>query len=322
LMFLGFAGEAFKKEAQVVMQPGEQITVGHFTVRHDALRVTQDAQKQMITGHVSVFDGDKAIGEMRPAKHFFNRRENEPTTEVAIRRGVGEDLYIVLAGYEAAEQSATYTITVNPLVNWIWFGFAIMTLGTILTLLPETAFALAAAKMPAGAATTSMLVFALFMPAPVQAHSPATGEAGQTLATPVERSPLWKKLEGEIMCTCGCNSPMNDCPMEPNCHGLETQRAKLAKFLEAGMNEDEVLRAFVADYGHQAVLARPIDEGFNRLAWLFPYLLGIGTAIGVGIVATRWSRRGPVQADTANDVMTPEDSALQTRLDDELRDLD
>jgi cytochrome c-type biogenesis protein CcmF len=323
LMYLGFAGEAFKKDAQVVMEPGQQMTIGHFTVQHDALRVTQDAQKQMITGHVTVFDGDKRLGEMRPAKWFFHRRQDEPTTEVAIRRGVGEDLYIVLAGFEPAEQTATYTVTVNPLVNWIWFGFAIMTIGTLLTLLPETAFTFAAQKVPSGAATTtSLLLVALLLPASLHAHGehPPPEEAGQVMATPIQRSDLWRKLESEIMCTCGCNSPMNDCPMEPNCHGLETQRAKLAKFLEAGMNEDEVLRAFVADYGHQAVLARPIDEGFNRLAWAFPYLMGVAAALGLGFVAIRWSRKdSDGQADA---VVAPEDPELQTRLDDELRDLD
>src|SRR5687767_12499313 len=56
LMFFGFAGEGFKQEEQVVLKPGQDVKVGHFTVRHDSLRVTNDAQKQMITGHVSVFD--------------------------------------------------------------------------------------------------------------------------------------------------------------------------------------------------------------------------------------------------------------------------
>ena len=53
LMFLGFAGQGFKQEEQVLLKLGQQATVGRFTVRHDALRVTSDAQKQMITGHVT-----------------------------------------------------------------------------------------------------------------------------------------------------------------------------------------------------------------------------------------------------------------------------
>ena len=39
-MFLGFAGQGFKQEEQVLLKPGQQMTVGTFTVRHDALRVT------------------------------------------------------------------------------------------------------------------------------------------------------------------------------------------------------------------------------------------------------------------------------------------
>ena len=83
---------------------------------------------------------------MQPAKWFFNKREDEPTTEVAISRAPGEDLYIVLAGYDPSTQSATYAITINPLVNWIWLGFGVVAFGTMLALLPETAFALAAAS--------------------------------------------------------------------------------------------------------------------------------------------------------------------------------
>ena len=62
LIFFGFAGEGFKQEEKQSVQLGEQITVGHFTVRHDALRVTQDAQKQMVTGHVTVFEDGAEIG--------------------------------------------------------------------------------------------------------------------------------------------------------------------------------------------------------------------------------------------------------------------
>ena len=91
------------------------------------------------------------IGTMEPAKWFFRKREQEPTTEVAIRRGLWEDLYVVMAAFELQDQSATLHIVVNPLVNWIWVGFGVLALGTIIALLPERQFAFAAAKAPAGA---------------------------------------------------------------------------------------------------------------------------------------------------------------------------
>jgi serine/threonine-protein kinase len=70
----------------------------------------------------------------------------------------------------------------------------------------------------------------------------------------------------------------------------------------------------------QAILARPIDKGFNRLAWFVPYLVGISGAVAAAVIARRWSRPAP-PADAAA-ASTTEDASLRTRLDDELRDLD
>ena len=60
------------------------------------MKVTDDGQKQMITAHIAVFEDGKQIGTMYPARWFFRKHEEEPTTEVAIRRAIAEDLYIVL----------------------------------------------------------------------------------------------------------------------------------------------------------------------------------------------------------------------------------
>ena len=155
LMFLGFAGEGYKREEQVLLRPGASATVREFTVTHRSVKVTDDGQKQMVTAHVDILRDGAAIGAMDPAKWFFRKREQEPTTEVAIRRGAWEDLYIVLAAFELQDQSATLHIVVNPLVNWIWVGFGILALGTVIALLPERQFAFAGARAAADAAAGS-----------------------------------------------------------------------------------------------------------------------------------------------------------------------
>jgi cytochrome c-type biogenesis protein CcmF len=313
VIFLGFAGEGFKREEQVLMKPGQQVTVGAFTIRHDALRVTSDSQKQMVTGHVSVFADGAALGEMEPAKWFFNRRENEPTTEVAIRRRPTEDLYIVLAGYTVEEQAATYAITVNPLVNWVWFGFGIIAIGSIIAMLPERAYSFATARVPAGSAATMLLILAL-LPASLSAQS----EPVQTVV-PQPRSELRRQLEGDIMCPCGCRAPMNDCPMGPSCHGLQELNPKLDKLLAQGLNRQQVRAALVAEAGGEHVLTAPIDQGFNRLAWLLPYAVGVTGAVAAAFAAFRWSRAESTDRQAA---ANQDDPDLGSRLDDELRDLD
>ena len=66
------------------------------------------------------------------------------------------------------------------------------------------------------------------------------------------------------------------------------------------------------------MLGAPVDVGFSRLAWLFPYLVGATSAVVVGFAAVKWTRK----ADATAAASAPIDSALEQRIDDELRDLD
>lgn len=66
----------------------------------------------------------------------------------------------------------------------------------------------------------------------------------------------------------------------------------------------------------------PIDKGFNRLAWFFPYVIGVSGAVAIGLVARRWSRRDGTDSPGAEPETAIHDGSLTARLDDELRDLD
>jgi cytochrome c-type biogenesis protein CcmF len=167
LMFVGFTGEAFKIDEQMLLKPGEQAKVGRYAVRNDGVRVTDDGQKQMVTAHLTVFRDGKEIDKAYPGKWVYRRHEEQPITDVAIRRSLAEDLYIVMPGFELQDQSVTLQVVVNPLVDWIWVGFGILVFGTLLALLPEQAVGLAPAKVPA---TTAMLILML-----VLAGAPARG---------------------------------------------------------------------------------------------------------------------------------------------------
>jgi cytochrome c-type biogenesis protein CcmH/NrfF len=104
----------------------------------------------------------------------------------------------------------------------------------------------------------------------------------------------------------------------PLCHAKVPEKELLHKLVAEGQSRDAIVAAFVKEYGGQDVLLQPIDKGFNRLAWLFPYLVGGVSAVIVGFTAVRLTRRRDTNLDSAG----PEDPALEERLDDELRDLD
>jgi cytochrome c-type biogenesis protein CcmH/NrfF len=137
----------------------------------------------------------------------------------------------------------------------------------------------------------------------------------------VPRSELQRSLEDRILCMCGCRQPMGSCQMRPNCAHYDEQSAKVKAYIAAGKDYDAVLDAFVAEHESQAVLAAPLDRGFNRLAWAVPYAIGVIGLVSAGLVAVRWSRRRRDEAPAA-DPTRSDDAALASRLDDELRDLD
>ncbi|MDP1568843.1 MAG: cytochrome c-type biogenesis CcmF C-terminal domain-containing protein [Vicinamibacterales bacterium] len=318
LMFFGFAGEGFSTDEQALLKPGETVAVHHYQLRLDAIRVTDDGQKQMVTGHITVMDEDGVeLTKMYPAKWFYHGREDEPTTEVGIRRTFAEDLYIVMPAFELQEQTASVEIHINPLVNWLWLGFGLMAVGTGIALLPERAYGFAVAKLPSEAAAALFLIGLLLMPGVARAQHI---EAPATSSGLVVRSPLERAVGERIICMCGtCGRQLvGVC----QCGYAAQMREEIAGLVKSGKTEDEIVQYYIDKYGSQEPLAAPLDVGFNRLAWLFPYLIGVGGIVMIGVTARRWSRRQADDAGTTTAAGADDSAELHARLDDELRDLD
>jgi cytochrome c-type biogenesis protein CcmF len=87
---------------------------------------------------VEVFLGDQHLATLHPEKRLY-KRQNQPTTEVAIRPTLRDDLYVVLGGYDEASGLATFQVFVNPLLSWLWIGGITLVLGTCLTMMPSPA---------------------------------------------------------------------------------------------------------------------------------------------------------------------------------------
>ena len=318
LMFLGFAGSGYKLDSQVRLTPGDEHTIGPYTVRYDRLSQNTDSQKQMITAHMTVLEDGEIISQLYPARWFFFKHESEPTTEVAMRRTIADDLYVVLGGYELSNQAASFQITVNPLINWIWFGFTVLALGTGVALLPERAFAFSSATVPQGAATASMLFLAaaLTLVSPVRVS--AQGLEGALQEANVPATALELDLQRSLVCMCGSQGCGKKMLAECTCATAAATRDELRGLVAEGLTRDDVLQFYIEKHGSQEPLAAPLDQGFNRLAWLFPYLLASTAAVALGSALLRWTRPG---TEGVTDQMAV-DAQLEARLDDELRNLD
>ena len=74
------------------------------------------------------------MAKLAPAVAWYAASEKR-TSEVDIRRTLMGDLYLALTQFDDSSQLINLTILVKPLINWIWIGSIISSLGTALVLL-------------------------------------------------------------------------------------------------------------------------------------------------------------------------------------------
>jgi cytochrome c-type biogenesis protein CcmF len=136
LMFLGFAGQAFSHEESLVFSVGQARAFGKYTIRFDGFAQTEDRQKKMVTAELTVLSDGKPAGQLLPARWYYDKRPDEPATEVAILRGLVEDLYVTMGKHDVDGGTAALKVVTNPLVDWMWLGFLLMAAATLVALLP------------------------------------------------------------------------------------------------------------------------------------------------------------------------------------------
>ena len=110
--------------------------VGRFTLRFDRITPAEDAHMSRVTALVSVSANGESLGTMEPEKRFY-KKPQQPTTEVANRSTLREDLYVVLGSYDQKSELITILAYVNPLVVWIWIGGLVLAIGTAVTAWPS-----------------------------------------------------------------------------------------------------------------------------------------------------------------------------------------
>ncbi|MCC7162984.1 MAG: heme lyase CcmF/NrfE family subunit [Anaerolineae bacterium] len=136
LAVIGIVGSTFfQTSAQQNLAPGQTVELGPYLVQFDRLTVTREPNAQVIGADLVVFENGRQIDTMRPLKAYYPAAD-QMTTEVAVRTTMRDDLYVILAGWND-DGSATLKVIINPLVLWLWVGFGVFILGTIITMLPD-----------------------------------------------------------------------------------------------------------------------------------------------------------------------------------------
>jgi len=152
LMFVGLTGNAFNRQTSQAMVPGDEMQIGRYTLKMTDYRDGDSPNYQYGRVTLEVYRGGKLIRTMQPEKRFYKASDGQSTTEVALYSKPLEDLYVVFAGVSNDGKRYEITAHLNPLVWWVWFGAAVMVVGTLITLLPDRRISFATAQLSAAEA--------------------------------------------------------------------------------------------------------------------------------------------------------------------------
>lgn len=118
-----------------------------------------------------------------------------------------------------------------------------------------------------------------------------------------------------IICVCGCNQMLLECN-HVGCTYSDKMRQELAAAVQTEPNDDAILQSFVREYG-TTVLAAPGARGFDRMAWIMPFLVFFGATFGAAMLIRNWRERQPAAA-TPNDLPALDPYREQARRETEL----
>ena len=134
-MFIGFSGSAFNKDTTVEVGQGSQAQIGNYQLRIANIEEGENDNYIWHRATVAVSKNGSELGTLEPERRLY-KASKQPTSEVSIRRRLNEDLYLNFAGMSNDNTKAVIQAYVFPLVSWIWIGFWVVLVGTLVCLVP------------------------------------------------------------------------------------------------------------------------------------------------------------------------------------------
>jgi cytochrome c-type biogenesis protein CcmF len=385
VLFFGFAGKAYDRQIDRTLEKPTAMSndpskskfqFGEYEFVYERLIHTSDDHKDAVTAQVAIHHHGEKVNTVYPAKWDYHKGEGQATTEVAItvrggllsasptewwgvlnqhqlNEAAGEDVYVVLTGFDLDSGLANLRIYLKPHILWVWVGFLILAFGTLVCLIPQgvvdrlsrprmtrlgRAADLGVVLLIAGAVIAGLAQQAHAAPPPTE-HVQAgmgMGDAGTGYAAMNRPSnPTEERAMKELVCVCGGCQREN--VFECKCPTAAQLRRQVMDFLGKvdvkgqplfnlttsqgrDVAYESVLDFFVKTYGGEQVLSTPR----TTFSWLLPSVAVIG-GLGLLVVAgRRWVGRTTAVAATAAGpaVVAPEDDVYAEKLDDELADTD
>jgi len=115
---------------------------------------------------------------------------------------------------------------------------------------------------------------------------PTLGSGGAADASSMAR---FDRLGHQMMCICGCGQILLECN-HVGCPSSDGMRAELRAAVDGGLTDKQVYSQFMNKYG-PTVMAAPVFQGFNILAWIMPGAVLLLGTFAIALLLYSWKNK-------------------------------
>lgn len=134
LLVLGVAFSGpYTTDREIFLSRSQQESVGPYRVALEDVRDGKGPGYDFLQATLKISRAGEAVGVLRPERRIYGKFGDMQFSEVDVLSSPGRDIYASLLGMDE-DMRVLVKISIEPLVNWIWIGGAIMCLSPLLGL--------------------------------------------------------------------------------------------------------------------------------------------------------------------------------------------
>jgi cytochrome c-type biogenesis protein CcmF len=139
MMGVAIVGNGFyQSTTNVTLAVNESVELAGYTLTYRGIEQARASNHTQYTTNVALQDHrGRDLGILHAKRNVYDKNEDMVTSEVGLKMRAGEDIYVLLNGWEGSGQTATFTIYINPLTVWLWIGGIVLVVGTLIALWPQ-----------------------------------------------------------------------------------------------------------------------------------------------------------------------------------------
>jgi len=124
------------------------------------------------------------------------------------------------------------------------------------------------------------------------------------------------RVARRLMCQCGCKDSVASCSML-ECGFSKPAKEKIARMQAVGMTDEQIIQAFVQDYGPGVYLAVP-----SAFGWVIPYAVACLGLAAVWLFVRKYYQAPRASTPGAPDAADPVLEKYKDQIEKDLADLE